>query len=102
MLTFVRFNRLLIADATAVAENIAPEASIHSTLNFDALKLEADKIVPLRERAMVICPALKGPDTNYTEGVEFLLLQRKPKPQKRVLPVLNTDDVYFGPGGFLG
>ncbi|KAG8963305.1 hypothetical protein FRC00_006948 [Tulasnella sp. 408] len=65
------------------------------------LGLEADKIVPLRERAMEICPTLKGPDANLTDGVEFVLIKRETKSQKRVLPTLSIDGIYFGPNGFL-
>ncbi|KAG8919802.1 hypothetical protein FRC01_001104 [Tulasnella sp. 417] len=98
----IKVVKQLIADAKAVAENIVPEASVHFISSLDVLRLEADKIVPLRERAIEVCPTLKSPDSNYTDGVEFLLMQRKPKPQRRILPTLNTDDIYFGPDGSLG
>ncbi|KAG8918121.1 hypothetical protein FRC01_002041 [Tulasnella sp. 417] len=92
--------RQLIHDAKAVAARISPDSSFHNMLSLPALKEEVKEIVALGERATKHCPSLSAPDPNYQEAVEFLI-RPKPGPKPRKLPVLNVDDVFYGPNGVL-
>ncbi|KAG8948833.1 hypothetical protein FRC04_009298 [Tulasnella sp. 424] len=92
--------RKVLRDAKAVATIIGPDSSFHDTLSLGALKGEVKEVITLRERAAVIHPSLNDPDANYQEAVDFLV-PPDPRPKSKILPLLNTDDVYSGPNGVL-
>ncbi|KAG8936137.1 hypothetical protein FRC00_009700 [Tulasnella sp. 408] len=94
--------RQVIRDAKAVAARIGPDSSFHDMTSLAFLKGEVKQIVALREKAMEFCPSLGKTDTNYQEGVDFLVPPNsEPKSKSGKLPLLNTDDVFYWPNGEL-
>lgn len=87
------FFRQLIRDAKATAARISPDSSFHDMRSLPALREQVKEVIALRERAIKLCPSLSEPDTNYQEGVEFLV-PPGPELKPAELPVLNTDDLF--------